>query len=74
MKFTRSLPAKASASAKTPERMVMRRILILKRWMMNSNSEQASQQTSTASGRRSSIVATKALSASSDLRPLNTAK
>ena len=44
MKFTKSLPAKASAKAKVPERIVMRRMLILNRCMKKSSNEQTTQQ------------------------------
>ena len=74
MKFTRSLPANARASAKTPERMVMRRMLTLNRWMKKSSSEHTAQQTNRAMSRWSSTMRMKSLPASSDLSPLNTAK
>ena len=68
------MPAKARASAKVPERIVMRRMLTLKRWMKNSSSEQTTQQMAMAEGRWLSISWMKAWSASMDLRPLKTAK
>ena len=74
MKFTRSLPAKASARANVPDRIVMRRMLILNRWMKNSSTEHATQQMKSDSSRCRSTIPTKALSASSDLSPLKTAK
>ena len=51
MKFTRSLPAKARARAKVPERMVMRRMLIFMRCTMKSSSVQPAQQMSSARAR-----------------------
>jgi len=72
--YINTLPAKARASAKVPERIVMRRMLTLKRWMKNSSSEQTTQQMAMAEGRWLSISWMKAWSASMDLRPLKTAK
>ena len=74
MKFTRSLPAKASARANVPDRIVMRRMLILNRWMKNNSREQTTQQMNMAVGRWLSISWTKVLWARMDFSPLKTAK
>ena len=46
MKFTRSFPANASASAKVPERIVMRMMLSRMRWKSHSTTDDAAQNAS----------------------------
>ena len=74
MKFTRSLPAKARARAKVPERIVMRRMLIFSRWMKKSASEQTIQQASRDSSRWRSTNSMKACPSRTVLSPLKRAK
>ena len=74
MKFTKSLPAKASARANVPPRIVMRRMLTRKRWMKKSSRLHASQQPSSASGSCSSTAWMNAVWASVLLSPLKRAK
>ena len=68
------MPAKASASEKVPTRIVMRRMLILSRWMKKSSSEQPTQQINSERSRCWSMKRMKARPASTVLSPLKRAK
>ena len=74
MKFTRSLPAKASASAKVPDRIVMRSMLMRNSCRNASSTEHATQHNASAAGRLWSIHTAAALSAKVLFSPLNSAK
>ena len=74
MKFTRSFPAKASARAKVPPRIVMRRMLILKRWTKKRMRLHTSQQTSSERMIWFSTIWMKAVCDSVPLSPLKSAK
>ena len=75
MKFTRSLPAKARARAKVPERIVMRMMFRCRRWKIHSMSAAAAQKQSSVSRTCSSTYSVTDAGMSPELfNPLKRAK
>ena len=75
MKFTRSLPAKASARAKVPERIVIRMMLNRIRWSIHRMSDAAAQKAKSVSRTCSPTYCVMSEGISPELlRPLKRAK